>query len=924
MKKSFTMKFGSLIAALLLVTPLGLFAQGFQVGAIQGIVTDETGGSLPGVTVTATSVDRGSTRTEMTDSNGRYRFAALALGQYTVEATLSGFQTATRRQVLVQAETTNTTNITLRLAAETAEITVTAESPIVDPTNATQTTRVSTEEYEKAPIGRSYQTLARLAPGVVGGSNPNSSGALSSNNQYLFDGIDATDPTTGTFGANLNFEAIQEVNILTNGISAEYGRASGAIVSVITKSGTNELEGSLKAIGTNDDWNGQNTTKHSITGTSFEREKQDQLDSRYAGTLGGPIWRDRAWFFGAYEEWNQKGAALRTTAVTNEEWSEARNLELHNYRITAQLTPSHQLWAKYAEDPFTGIVVAYGGGNGDLYTLTLQGQGGDNRAIQYAGVIGSRLSLEAMYAEATSTITVEPFRAPGPFDNGSAVWDLSRNRYLNGFYFGKGDNVSRPRDQINAAATYFATLGQNTHDLKLGVDLQDFESLSRYTYTNNRLYEVFFDPVTYDFDKTRTGQFRYDFADLGPQNSTGGVDSIYLRDKFTVGPRINIEAGVRYEDQFGKNDVGTPVVDSQVLSPRLSGTYDLTGDGRTLLTATAGRFHDFILQTFTDGYAQTRQRAVYDIFEWNVATQSWVFIDAINPTSGGIDPNLDLNPSYTDEVTLGFQRQLGATMGVGVRGVWREWDDLIDDFRRYVGGTVEVDYENSSLAKRSYQGIQTTFEKRFANNWSMLANYTYSKAEGNHFSNATSGVNNFANAMCRGHLDASIGTIPCQQAIDNLSGRATYDYPHFLNVLGTYSRPVGPVNLSMGVAGNYQSGQNYSKIGSVRVLNDAGGDTSQTMTYYYDGFNSERLDNIWSLDTALEATYRLFSDVELGLKGEVFNVTDNQDPVSVSLQTWCNADTAACATTRANHGARTARGSFQSPRNFRITGLIRF
>ncbi|HUP66290.1 MAG TPA: TonB-dependent receptor [Thermoanaerobaculia bacterium] len=918
-----------LLSGMIFLIAAAGFAQGFQIGSIQGVVTDETGGSLPGVTVTVTSQERGVTRSEVTNMNGRYRFASLPLGQYRVEAELSGFQTATRSNVLVQSEKTTEMDVTLRLAAETAEITVTAESPIVDRTNATQTTRISTDEYEKAPIGRSYQSVMVLAPGVSdprGTGNPNSSGALSSSNQYLFDGVDATDPTTGTFGSNLNFEAIQEVNVYTNGVSAEYGRATGAIVNVITKSGTNELEGSLKLIQTNDDWNAQNKTINQATGASLARQKVDVDNKRYAGTLGGPIWRDRAWFFGAYEEFAQTGAN-QTTILTNEEWSSNPYLELHNYRVTAQITPSHQIWAKYAEDPFTGIARGdYFASNGDLYSVVTQGQLGDHQAVQYSGVIGSRLSLEAMYAEATSSIIVGNYRAPGPFDGGSAVFNLNVNRYMNGLYFATGDNISRPREQINAAATYFASFGSDTHDLKVGVDIQDYKSMSLLRFTNNRLYEVFFNPVTYDFDKTKAGQYRYDFADLGPQTSSGGVDSIYLRDKFTVGPRINIEAGVRFEDQSGANDLGVPVVDSQVISPRLAGTFDMTGDGRTLLTATAGRFHDFILQTFIDGYAQTVQRGIYDVYGWDVPSQQWVFVESVNPVSGGIDPNLNLNPTYTDEITIGLQRQIGSTIGVGIRAITREWNDLVDDFRRYdANGALQVDYENSADAERKYNAVQTTFEKRFSRNWSLLANYTYSKSEGNHFGNTTSGVNNFADATCRGVLDPTLGDMPCSEAIATQYGRALYDYPHLINLLGTYARPIGPVNLSLGIGGNYISGQNYSKTGAVNVINPVtGAVTGNTITYYYDGFGSERLDDIWQLDTAIEATYRIFADVELGLKGEVFNVTDQQEALVASQTTWCNADTATCATQRQRHGMQTARGAYQLPRSFRITGLIRF
>ena len=121
---------------------------------------------------------------------------------------------------------------------------MTGQQPVVDRTNVSANTQLSVKEYEKAPVARGYQAIAAFTPGVVdqpgnpSGGNPQVHGANNSSNVFLFDGVDTTDTTTGTFGANLNFEAIQEVSVQTAGMSAEYGRAQGAVINVITKSGT--------------------------------------------------------------------------------------------------------------------------------------------------------------------------------------------------------------------------------------------------------------------------------------------------------------------------------------------------------------------------------------------------------------------------------------------------------------------------------------------------------------------------------------------------------------------------------------------------------------------------------------------------------------------------------------------------------------
>ena len=282
-------RFALALAALVLIPTLAS-AQATQVGQLAGEVKDATGGVLPGATVTLTSVERGFTRSMVTDGEGKFRFGVLPIGKYNVSVQLSSFGTTTVTDNLVEAERTTTIAVTLKVAGLEVSTTVVGETPIVDVKNQTQETRVRAEEFSKMAVGRSYQSLIAQAPGVVGTGNVNSHGSLSSSNVFMFDGVNTTDPTTGTFGSNLNFEAIQEVVIRTSTVGVEYGGGTGAIVDVITKSGTNRFEGSMKWIGTNDNWNEQNTTKNEVSGASLERVevRQGELDlQRHDRRAGG-------------------------------------------------------------------------------------------------------------------------------------------------------------------------------------------------------------------------------------------------------------------------------------------------------------------------------------------------------------------------------------------------------------------------------------------------------------------------------------------------------------------------------------------------------------------------------------------------------------------------------------------------------------
>src|SRR5207253_1858858 len=184
-----------------------------------------------------------------------------------------------------------------------------------------------------------------------------------------------------------NYEAIDEVVVSTSGISAEFGRAQGAIVNVITKSGTNTFSGSVKYLVTNDKWNEQNKGVNQLTktasnpaGVPFARTKFDQNQDRWAVTLGGPFWKDHLWFFGAYEWYDQTSPFSQTATSTEhgtgtgQSYQQTLNVKLYDGKLTFQATPSHLFTGTINSDPITGFVVDYWGASAERQALTLQGQ----------------------------------------------------------------------------------------------------------------------------------------------------------------------------------------------------------------------------------------------------------------------------------------------------------------------------------------------------------------------------------------------------------------------------------------------------------------------------------------------------------------------------------------------------------------------
>ena len=375
-------RFRSLVWFFVLVVCAGIAAaQNVPLGELGGQVKDETGAALPGASVAANSLERGFTRNAVTDTVGRFRFLDLQPGRYKVTVSLSGFATVNVTDNLVESNRKTDLAVSMKLSAQSAEVTVTGEVPIVDKTNGALETRQRSKEFEKMPVGRGFQNLFLGAPGVNlppgANPNPNVHGALGGNNLWMYDGVDTTDPTTGTFGGNLNFEAIQEVVVQTAGISAEYGRASGGLINVITKSGTNQFAGSFKTVLTNDNWNSQNNTANTLQRAacqpnctvSLARVKFPHVNPRYAGTLGGPFWPDHVWFFGAYEAAATTGAQ-QTTPVSGENFQQSTKDKFWDAKLTAQITPSITFSARGSSSPTSGFVVNYaafaGGGPGDF------------------------------------------------------------------------------------------------------------------------------------------------------------------------------------------------------------------------------------------------------------------------------------------------------------------------------------------------------------------------------------------------------------------------------------------------------------------------------------------------------------------------------------------------------------------------------
>src|SRR5258708_5055653 len=284
-------------------------------GSIAGRVIDTTGGALPGVTITATNAKTGFSRTVVTGAEGRYTFPSLPVGPYNVTAELSGFTTVTTRNVEAQVSTERVVNVSLKQVAVSEQITVTAEAPLVSTTPAIGTI-VTEKEIQNLPLnGRQFANLGTLAPGtnLMTNSDPTKpdqlviavNGGTGRNMNYLIDGGDNTDDTIGGALQNFNLEAVQEFKIQTQQYKAEFGRSTGGVLTVVTKGGTNDLEGSVFEYARRRSLNEESTAEKNadtaaaaagLTKPAKQAYKRDQ----FGGSICGPIVKARAHFFATF------------------------------------------------------------------------------------------------------------------------------------------------------------------------------------------------------------------------------------------------------------------------------------------------------------------------------------------------------------------------------------------------------------------------------------------------------------------------------------------------------------------------------------------------------------------------------------------------------------------------------------------------
>jgi len=344
----------ALFAVLLLALPA--VAQE-QTGSIQGVVKDSSGAVLPGVTVEARSPSAVGVSSAVTDSNGNYRFPALPPGTYEVSASLQSFVPVKVSDAVVTLGKQLTIDLTLKLAGVSESVTVTGESPLIDVKQNAAFATIQRETIDRIPKGRDFQSILKTAPGAQEEAKSGGiqiDGASGSENRWVIDGIDTTNLQSGVSGKTMLLDFVQEVQVKSSGYNAEFGGATGGVVNVLTKSGSNQFHGQggtyyqnqnmMGAIRPQVRFNPQHT---SIGETGMITPDDDWTYWSPIADVGGPIMRDKLWFYGSAAYTNNSYARDATfytdPSKTNRHFTWYSDSKYFNYNVSTQLSNNLRL-----------------------------------------------------------------------------------------------------------------------------------------------------------------------------------------------------------------------------------------------------------------------------------------------------------------------------------------------------------------------------------------------------------------------------------------------------------------------------------------------------------------------------------------------------------------------------------------------------
>jgi len=807
-------------------------------GGIVGRTGDESGGALPGVLVEATGPALQGSRSATTDAKGTYHLTLLPPGPYSVTFTLSGFGSE-RKAVRVELDRDVTIDAVLRPRAS-EEITVVGEAPAVDTTSTELGTNLDTRAIETLPTGRNYSSVVQITPGVSSDANPDNAqqttitvyGSSGAENAFYIDGVNTTNVEYGFQGKELNFEFIEAIDVKTGGYEAEFGRATGGIVNVITKSGGNAFHGDAFGYYDNDSLQSRAQDVVSSGGTVKGFTRDD-----YGADLGGYFVKDKLWFFGAYDKVrNTVKSALPFGPAEGQVVSSDSDHKLGAAKLTYRFSENQSLIGSFFQDPRTDTGAINDNNhslNGDPLTyLGQQDFGGKDYALRYQGVLGASWVFTAQGSRHQEQNSVGPASAAGD----TIQYVAKDNLDFQTGGFGLIQDKKFKRDFYGGSAELYWV----GHEIKGGFEYEKETADVVKRESGGQLVDVFNNPLdpgkpiyshSYWTTPTATvGDAPVSALFASPSHQ---VSTAYLQDRWAARTNLTLAYGLRFDRQQIFDAQGTQQLDLRDLAPRLGAVWDPQSDHKSKVFASAGRFYeqlpmDLVIRSFsferqprivnfspTDNHPDPAAEAI-------LGTGSAILGGFTEPS----DP--DIGGQYLDEYVLGVEREVLPAVAVGIKGIYRSYGQVIEDFLCMTDGTYCIGNPGKGIFKRDYtldysttyptpapkrifRGIQLDVTKRFSKNWQGLASYLYSKLDGNYDGEYAP----FTNVGADPNISAAYDYYDFFTNGSDLTritnkGPLSNDRRHQLKASGVYFTPW---KLQVGLSAFYSSGTPLTRYG---------------------------------------------------------------------------------------------------------------
>ncbi len=954
---------GLLAAVLLGPMAASTAAQGLQTGVIQGTVTDSQGAVLPGTTVTVASPALQGLRSATTDTNGLYIIRALPPGAYVVTFELSGLQKVEQKTTVELGRTVDV-DATLQVAGVQESVTVTAETPsvLVTPSGGANYRK---EEIDILPQGRTIAGIAALAPGLTTETTPNAgqlqiSGSFAYDNVFLLDGVDINDNLFGVANDLFIEDAIEETQVLTSGISAEYGRFSGGVVNAITKSGGNLFSGSFRVNWTNPSWRTESPFEESRNIT-----RPDTHNFVYEATFGGPIMKDKLWFFFA-----GRSAETSTSApllITGIPFTTPTDDKRGEIKLTGTVAQGHTLQGSYFKDKTSQTRVPFGFSI-DPRVAENPEFPEDRIVANYKGAITSNLLGEFQVSRKK-----QGFRGTGGTStdiHDSPFLTLTQElAHYNAPYFDANDPEDRDNRQFAGSLSYYlSTPRAGSHDIKGGVEVitttqtgGNSQSSTGFVFLADYLANADETPI---FDANgriipvfESGASLYqNWLPVIGANLDTTTTSLYFQDRWAATKNLSVDLGVRYERVRSEATGNIVGVDTDTWVPRLGATYDLTGNGEFTLQATYGHYSGkyseaqfgrntnvanpsalFAVYTGPDGqgldFAPGFDPANYEIFNGLFPTAN-VFFDS------------GLSSPLTKEFTASFGAKLGRGYGK-ITYIRRSMSNFVEDFLDTSTGSTEVVFEgqsfgtftnqvyrNSDIPQRDYQGMVLQGRYPITSRWSVNGHYTVQLEDDGNFEGEASN---------QPAVSSIFGDFPevFNEARYYPLGRLDDYQRHRLRLWTIYAVPLGRAGvLDTSLLFRYGSALTYSLAANNVDLSDvqaalleqagyASGPTPQTLFFGERG--SERFAGYGTFDLGLQYSIPVFRSLRPYVKLDLLNLLNNDKLIGWSTTVTPDPNSPLDSLGQPtgfirgdNFGNATSNASFPVAREYRVAFGFRF